>query len=136
MNRRNRLGICAVASLALATVLWTGVAVAADYDTASLNHGGGTCIGYGWADSEHPNGVYAGTSKTGGPGPCYMKVDSYIEYNDGSVFNPSETAWKTWNTFQGAGPGGAEGDYVSALHKISWIGGSGQYDDGTTEAFD
>lgn len=120
----------ALAIVAVTSLGHTDVS-AATYNTTGTLNDLGYCIGYGWADSQYPYGVYAGTTRTGGTGPCYRNVDSYIHYN-GNDFNPGPTGYQSYDVAQGAGPGGS-GDYVYGQHWIAWQS-PGKY--GTTYASD
>jgi hypothetical protein len=135
MNRPTRIGVGVLTPLAMASVLWAGVALAATYDsTGTLNHGN-YCIGYGWSNSQYSGAPYAGTTQTGGGGPCYRKQNAYFYYNNGSVFDPPSTDFQTYNLFQGAGPGGTC-DIARASHVLSWTAGDLGAAHGETEATD
>lgn len=120
----------AVGGAVTAITVMAGTALAVTYDTVNLNHL--TCSGYGWADSNHPSGVYAGTSKTSA-NTCWMSVDGRFVYA-GGVYDPGPTPWTTTNTWQGAGPGGGA-DVAQAGHYLSANGGTG-YTYGPTYAQD
>lgn len=131
----NRAWVSVMAGVVTALLVLTGTAFAATYETTgTLNHGG-YCIGYGWGDSQHPYGVYSGTSQTGGGGPCYRKQDAKFYYNSGSIFDPPSTGYQTYNLAQGAGPGGSC-DWEDTWHFMSWTGGDLGAPNGRTTASD
>jgi hypothetical protein len=132
MKRLRRIvGLAAIGVIGVLAVI---VPASATYHSTPLSHGG-YCYGYGWADSAYPYGVYAGTTYTSGSGPCYRKVDSYIVYNGGNVYDPLSTGYQTYDVLRGAGPQGPN-DVASAQHWLSWTGGDLGAGYGTTYAAD